>query len=539
MPRPVSAATSQSSPAGVSVAPRETLTKPLPELGTASRLDSLDAYRGMVMLAMCSGAFALAEIDRNAQATQQIAAAGYQRLWDALVYQFSHVAWTGCAFWDLIQPSFMFIVGVALPFSMLRRQTLGQGVLRRALHVLYRAAILVVLGVMISSNYSQQTHFTFVNVLSQIGLALPLLYLLAGRTMLWQLAAVVVLCVGCWLAFFLYEMPADERYDLDLYLRQARHAAAPHQRELYETDQFSPASASPPPTTAPGAANAAGGPIAAPHRPPLAAHWNKHTNFAAALDRWLLNLFPRQREAWEQQARLVHQAQAAAAPHGPWPAAPLLAAVSREAQRPFERRVFWVNPGGYQTFNFVPSLITMILGAMAGRVLLSARSPGRKVLWLFGAGGVCFLLSMAVDTTIWPARPAGWDWTLCPAVKRIWTPTFAVFSAGWAFLLLALFYLVIDVWHVGFWAWKLRVVGLNSIAAYCIYQFMRPWIVRTVTLHARGLDAWLTGGNTSGSLFTWLTDADPFAPLWRSVVALLVIWLMCWYLYRHKLFFKI
>ena len=35
---------------------------------------------------------------------------------------------------------------------------------------------------------------------------------------------------------------------------------------------------------------------------------------------------------------------------------------------------------------------------------------------------------------------------VCPVVKRIWTPSWALYSGGWCFLLLAAFYLVIDIW---------------------------------------------------------------------------------------------
>ena len=38
---------------------------------------------------------------------------------------FDHVPWQGGVFWDMIQPSFMFMVGVAMPFALARRRELG------------------------------------------------------------------------------------------------------------------------------------------------------------------------------------------------------------------------------------------------------------------------------------------------------------------------------------------------------------------------------------------------------------------------------
>src|SRR5215207_1851801 len=69
------------------------------------RFVSLDAYRGFVMLAMVSGGLGIAGYARKHQPDSDF--------WNVLGYQLDHVHWGGCSFWDLIQPSFMFIVGVA------------------------------------------------------------------------------------------------------------------------------------------------------------------------------------------------------------------------------------------------------------------------------------------------------------------------------------------------------------------------------------------------------------------------------------------
>src|SRR5207237_2672408 len=76
-----------------------------------SRLASLDAYRGFIMLVMASGGFGFAEVVKRAEKAKNLEIVD-NPLWRFLAYQFEHVAWTGCAFWDLIHPSFMFMVGV-------------------------------------------------------------------------------------------------------------------------------------------------------------------------------------------------------------------------------------------------------------------------------------------------------------------------------------------------------------------------------------------------------------------------------------------
>ena len=62
-------------------------------------------------------------------------------------------------------------------------------------------------------------------------------------------------------------------------------------------------------------------------------------------------------------------------------------------------------------------------GAMAGRLIRSGRSDKDILRWLLIAGAICFVASMAIDTTIWPIAIAGCDWSLSPIVKRIWTPS--------------------------------------------------------------------------------------------------------------------
>src|ERR1039458_1279003 len=74
---------------------------------------ALDAYRGFIMVVLVSGGFGLAELAKPRPAFTGIA------------NQFDHMPWEWIAFWDLIQPAFMFMVGVAMPFALARRMELG------------------------------------------------------------------------------------------------------------------------------------------------------------------------------------------------------------------------------------------------------------------------------------------------------------------------------------------------------------------------------------------------------------------------------
>src|SRR5262249_26812843 len=88
---------------------------PSPRVGPATwaeRLVWLDVYRGFVMLLM------MAEVLRLSRVSRALPESGF---WGFLAHHQSHVEWIGCSLHDLIQPSFSFVVGVALPFSLAAR----------------------------------------------------------------------------------------------------------------------------------------------------------------------------------------------------------------------------------------------------------------------------------------------------------------------------------------------------------------------------------------------------------------------------------
>jgi heparan-alpha-glucosaminide N-acetyltransferase len=386
------------------------------------RLTSLDAYRGFVMLAMASGGAGL--LGRLTSSGDS--APSY--LLQVLRQQLDHVEWRGCAAWDLIQPSFMFMVGVAMPFSYASRLARGDSWPRLFGHAVLRSLMLVVLAVFLASHGERFTKFSFVNVLGQIGLGYPFVFLMLGRRPQVQLSAAVAILVAVWLLFVSYPLPSVGD-------------PAPHygtnDPQIVMTGSF--------------------------------AHWNKNANVAATFDRWFLNLFP------------------------------------HPADHPFE-----FNEGGYATLNFIPSIATMLFGVVAGELLRSKRERAAKFWVLLIAGAVCLSLGLALDAMV------------CPIVKRLWTPSWVVYSTGWTCWMLAAFYSVIDVGGFRRWAFPLVVVGVNSIAIYLMSQLMRPFVTASLKTHF-GQD-----------LF-----AGPYGPLIRGISILLVFWLICLWLYRQKIYIKI
>ena len=166
-----------------------------------ARLGSLDAYRGFVMLTMASAALGIPQVADHFPGNETL---------QSVAFQLDHVPWRGGSAWDLIQPSFMFIVGVAMPFSYASRRAQGQSWSRLLAHAIWRSMVLVLLGIFLSSAWSERTNFMFVNVLTQIGLGYPFVFLLLDRSPQVQLAAALAILAGYWLLFVLYPA-ADAR----------------------------------------------------------------------------------------------------------------------------------------------------------------------------------------------------------------------------------------------------------------------------------------------------------------------------------------
>jgi len=232
--------------------PAETIETPVPEKTNEAkpvvvqRNIAVDAYRGFVMLLMMGEVLQLSKV---AQAFPG------NWFWAFLGYNQTHVEWAGCSLHDMIQPSFSFLVGVALPYSIASRLKKGTTFDKLFGHALWRSLLLVALGVFLRSMNHTQTNYTFEDTLSQIGLGYPILFLLGFRPAKWQWGALGALLFGYWLAWAWYPAPGPN-FDWA--------AVGVPQNWVHNFSGF-------------------------------AAHWNKNSNLGTAFDQWFLNLFPRER----------------------------------------------------------------------------------------------------------------------------------------------------------------------------------------------------------------------------------------------------
>jgi predicted acyltransferase len=218
---------------------------PQPVSSPVNRVASVDVYRGFVMLLM------MAEVLSLSRVSASLPDSGF---WHFLSFHQSHVPWTWLALHDMIQPSFTFLVGVVLPYSIASRKSKGASFNSLMLHTIKRSLILIFLGIFLRSMDAGQTYFTFEDTLSQIGLGYTFLVLLGFCSQRTQIIALVVILAGYWLAFAMYPLP-DSSFDY-----ATAGVTANWEHNLHG----------------------------------FAAHWNKNTNLAWAFDKWFLNLFPRE-----------------------------------------------------------------------------------------------------------------------------------------------------------------------------------------------------------------------------------------------------
>ena len=174
----------------------EPLIQPAPpRIAAPSRLVSLDAYRGFIMLLLVSHGFGFAVFK------------SYPNLaW--LAGQVDHAAWEGCTFWDLIQPAFTFMVGMAMPLAAAKRAAEGASAAGILKHVLWRALMLIVLSNVLSNfNGNKPPTFQLINVLCQIAIGYVLCHLILQLPFRAQIGAAAAMLALHWGLFVMFPGP--------------------------------------------------------------------------------------------------------------------------------------------------------------------------------------------------------------------------------------------------------------------------------------------------------------------------------------------
>lgn len=169
----------------------------------------------------------------------------------------------------------------------------------------------------------------------------------------------------------------------------------------------------------------------------------------------------------------------------------------------FQQGVSWTYVLG--SMNFV-SLV--MLGIFAGYILRSGTSKRTKLLRLVAVGATCTILGKVWN--IW-----------FPINNHLRTSSMVLFGGGLSYLLLALFYLLIDIRGFKRWAFGFIVIGSNALAVYMAVELFDFRLVADVFV---------------GGLTKWLGPWNDFARWTGSVT---ILWLIMYWMYKKKSFIKI
>ena len=169
----------------------------------------------------------------------------------------------------------------------------------------------------------------------------------------------------------------------------------------------------------------------------------------------------------------------------------------------------WGRRFAYATINCIPSTANVIFGLMAGALLANPSIAAmRKIGILIVTGIAGIAAGLALDPVV-------------PIIKKIWTPSFAIYSAGFTLLVLALFYWICDVRRYTRWAKMFLVIGANSIFIYLFHEILGGYC-NALARAALGL--------------IWQGPGSKFAALWLTIGIQVGL---CWELWRRRIFIRL
>ncbi|MCX6899456.1 MAG: DUF5009 domain-containing protein [Verrucomicrobia bacterium] len=376
----------------------------------SGRLASLDALRGLDMFWIVGG---------SSVAVAAAKASGMSWL-EWVPVQMKHVAWDGFRFYDLIFPLFLFMIGVAIPYALGKRLSRSDSRARIYGHLLFRVAVMIVLGMMVNGSLltfdPKKFELTY-SVLQMLALGYfvaAVLYLnLSLRN---QIVATVVMLVGYWALLAFVPGPG------------------------HEIGKF-----------------------------------HEGCNVGDWVTEWLFG-------KWRGQ------------------------------------QIGWV-------VGILGHASTAMLGIFAGQLLRSGLGAWQKLRWLAVLGVGCLVAGVFWSGWITEWIPGAWSqWPIWfPIIKVRWTSSYVLYAGGISYLLLALCYLIIDVWGYRRWAAPFTAIGANSIFAYMAWQLCSSAFRRVSEVFLGGL--------------------KPYVGPWHEAIlaagALAVLWVLLGYLYRKGTLIRI
>lgn len=334
---------------------------------------------------------------------------------NAITSQFSHVAWEGFVFWDIIMPLFMFMAGASMPFAFAKYIRSGNKaqIYKR---ILKRVALLWIFGMMVQGNLlalNPQKIYFYSNTLQAIAMG----YLISAVILLhFKRKGQIIITSSLLLVYWAL-------------------------LTFVSVDGFG------------------GG------------NFTPDLNLAEYIDRMVLGRF---RDG----------------------------ITITGSELDFGRyRYTWI----ISSLNFG---VTVMTGVFAGQIMKGSLSKIKKIQWLVIVG-----VAMIIAGQLWGLQ--------MPVIKKIWTSSMTLHSSGICFLLMALFYYLIDYKNYGKYFNWLKVYGMNSILAYMLYEILNFSSITQSVFY--GTEQFL------GDYYSTLI----------KLANVSIIFVILWLFYRKKIFLKV
>jgi predicted acyltransferase len=173
--------------------------------------------------------------------------------------------------------------------------------------------------------------------------------------------------------------------------------------------------------------------------------------------------------------------------------------------------------------SMIPGISTVLAGLLVGRFLMSHKEP-KEIMRMLAAGAAAGIIIGLI-----------WD-VVVPLNKILWTASFMVYTAGWSCLVFLLFYWVIEVQKMLKLAFPLIIYGMNAITLYVFTGLFVRWVMLSWKVTYDGTTTSLTGYFYR----TFASFAGPtIGSLLYSTVIIVIGWLLCYWMFRRKLFLKV
>jgi len=171
-----------------------------------------------------------------------------------------------------------------------------------------------------------------------------------------------------------------------------------------------------------------------------------------------------------------------------------------------------LSSGSWVSFNAIPTAAHTIWGVLAGQLLLSSRKSYQKIrmMIIFGVSGL--IIGYGLDP-------------ITPIIKKISTSSFVFASGGWCLLALAFSYWLIDVKKIHRWSHFLAIVGMNPLFIYLFAE--------------AGGGEWLYHIVMPFSVGAFFGIGHSYAQIFTSLIVWYLMWYICYWLYKRKIFIKI